>query len=180
MSNTSFLKGKSIAILATDGVEEIELTAPKEELEEYGARVHLISESPQIRAWKKREWSGDFDVDRLIENANVNDYDALILPGGVINADRLRRNPRAIDFIKRFDKTGKLIAAICHGPQLLIEAGLVKGKNMTSHPAIATDMKNAGARHEDYGVLTDGNYITARGAEEISSFLKKIIGILKV
>ncbi len=180
MSDVKILEGKKIAILVTDGFEEIELTAPKQELEEYGATVHIISDNTRVRSWKKREWGSEFNTDRSIETAQWDEYDALILPGGVINTDRLRRNSDVVRIIKDFDNAAKLIAAICHGPQLLIEAGLVKGRNMTSHRAIATDMKNAGADYEDYGLLVDENFITARGAEDVSAFLKKIIGILKV
>jgi protease I len=179
MSDSKILEGKKIAILVTDGFEEIELTAPKEELQEYGAEIHVVAENPRVRSWKKREWGSEFNADRTIETAQWHDYDVLILPGGVINADRLRRNSKAIEAIKKMDNHAKLIAAICHGPQLLIEADLVRGRNMTSHRALATDMKNAGAEYEDYGVLVDENFITARGAEDVSAFLKKIIGILK-
>jgi protease I len=116
----------------------------------------------------------------MLEAANVRDYDMLILPGGVINSDKLRRNEKAIEFIKKFNNEKKFIAAICHGPQLLIEAGLVKGKTLAAHHAIKTDMKNAGANYKEYGVLKDKNIISAKGAENISSFLKKIIASLKI
>ena len=180
MTEIDSLKNKAVAIIATDGFEEIELTAPKSELEHYGVKVHIISEKQEIKSWKNKQWSGDFFVDILLDNAHAEDYNALIIPGGVINADRLRRNTKVIEFIKEFDRRKKIIAAICHGPQLLIEAGLVKGKNMTSHNAIKTDMINAGAHFEDYGVTSDGNYITAQGVDDISSFLKKIIGMLEI
>ena len=180
MNEIESLKNKAVAIIATDGFEEIELTAPKSELEYYGVKVHIVSETEKIKSWKDGHWSGDFFVDMFLDNIRVEEYGALIIPGGVINADRLRRNSKAIRIIKEFDKRKKIIAAICHGPQLLIEAGLVKGKNMTSHHAIRTDMINAGAKFMDYGVCSDGNYITAQGVDDISSFLKKIIGMLEV
>lgn len=180
MSITDNINNKSVVILTTDGFEEIELTAPKNELENYGVTVHIASNQEKIKSWKDGNWGSDFSVNVYLNNLKADDYDALIIPGGVINADRLRRDKRAIEIIQEFDRKQKLIAAICHGPQLLIEADLVKGKNMTSHHAIKTDMKNAGAIYEDYGVSTDGNYVTAQGVDDIPSFLKKIIGRLKL
>lgn len=180
MQELKILKDKKIAILATDGFEEIELSAPQEELSDYGATVHIVSDKPKIRSWKNKQWGNEFESDRLLDAAKVSDYEMLIIPGGVINADKLRRNKKAIDFIKQFDDQGKLIAAICHGPQLLIECNLVKGKNLTSHQAIKTDMKNAGAHYENFSVLKDGNIITAQKADDVSSFLKKVIDSLKM
>jgi len=180
MQQVKNLKNNTIAILTTDGFEEIELTAPKEELAGYGATIHIISDKPKIKSWKNKQWGNEFESDRMLEAANVRDYDMLILPGGVINSDKLRRNKKAIEFIKKFNNENKFIAVICHGLQLLIEAELVKGKTLAAHHAIKTDMKNAGANYEDFGVLKDGNIISARGADDVSAFLKKIIGVLKV
>ena len=173
------LKEIKVAILATNGFEEIELTAPKDELEGYGATVHLISNEHKITSWDKTNWGTDYQVDVTLESVNVEEYDALVLPGGVINGDKLRRDENAIQFIKSIARGNKLIAAICHGPQLLIEADLVKGKALTSHPAIKTDMKNAGAEYQDSGVAVDGNFITAQGPKDIPGFMKKIYEALK-
>lgn len=180
MENSVKLERKSVANMATDGFEEIELTGPKDELERYGVDVQLVSDKHLIRSWKDHQWGSEFNVDRMLEGFQHTDYDALILPGGVINADRLRRNKNAINIIHKFDDEGKIIAAICHGPQLLIEADLVKNKTLTSHTALKKDMINAGAIYEDYGVVSDENYITAQGPADISAFLKKIIDMLKV
>jgi protease I len=166
---------KNVAIMATDGFEEIELTAPKEKLEKEGAMVSLIADKAILKSWKNHQWSKDFKVDYLLEDFRPDDYDALILPGGVINADRLRRNKKAIGIIKKFDEEGKIIAAICHGPQLLIEAGLVKGKIATSHTALKTDLINAGADFNENGVVVDKNYITAQGPKDIERFVEEII-----
>jgi protease I len=178
MQQVKNLKDKTVAILATDGFEEIELTAPQEELAGYEATIHIISDKPKIRSWKNKQWGNEFSTDRLLDAANISDYDMLILPGGVINSDKLRRNEKAVDIIKKFYDEDKFIAAICHGPQILIETGLVKGKTITAHHAIKTDLKNAGANYEDLGALRDGNIITARGAQDVSEFLKKIIEVL--
>ncbi len=173
------LKNKKVAIMATNGFEEIELTAPKEELEGYGATVHIISGENKIKSWDKTNWGKEFDADKKINRTDAGDYDALILPGGVINGDKLRRDKDAIQLIKDFANKNKLIAAICHGPQLLIEADLVRGKSLTSHIAIATDMKNAGANFQESGVAEDGNFITAQGPKDINGFMKKIYEALE-
>jgi len=173
------LKDKKVAIMATNGFEEIELTAPKEELEGYGAIVEILSTEHKIKSWDKTNWGKDFQADKLIKNANVDDYDALILPGGVINGDKLRRDENAIQMIKTFSMKNKLIAAICHGPQLLIEADLVNGRSVTSHTAIKTDMKNSGSDYRESGVAEDENLITAQGPDDIPGFMKKIYEHLK-
>jgi protease I len=180
MDKTANVFDKTIAILATDGFEEIELTAPKEELENQGFRVHIASDKPKIKSWHKGNWGNEFQSDVLLENLNPREYHALVIPGGVINPDKLRRNALAVEIIRDFDRQHKLIAAICHGPQLLIEADLVKGKNMTSHRALKTDMKNAGAMYEDIGVIKDNNYITAQGPDDVKAFSGKIIESLMV
>ena len=173
------LRDKKIAIITTDGFEEIELTAPMEELKGYGAEVQIVADSTEVRSWKNKNWGAKFNVDLSLHSLKTDDYDALIIPGGVINADKLRRNEKAVEIIRKFHEEKKLIAAICHGPQLLIEADLVKNKEMTSHPALKTDMINAGAKYENHGVVTDNNFITAQGANDVSSFLKKITAVLK-
>lgn len=180
MAVSQLLENRKIAILATDGFEEIELTAPMEELRGYGATVHIISEKDKIRSWKNRDWGSEFKADAILKDVSVDDYDVLILPGGTINPDRLRRNKEAIAFIKEFDRQGKLIAAICHGPQLLIEAGLLKGRAATSFHSIRTDMINAGVDWEDTVAVRDGNIITSQSPDTLPAFLKKIIDMLKL
>ena len=180
MMNEHFLKNRKIAILATDGFEEIELKAPLDELRAEGAEVHIVSEKSHIRSWHNRDWHDDFKVDVLLGEADPGDYDMLILPGGVINPDRLRRNSDAVDFIRDFNRSGKLIAAICHGPQMLIEADIVRGRTLTSFHSIKKDLMNAGAKWVDQAVVVDGNLITSRNPGDIPSFMKKVNGILKV
>jgi protease I len=180
MDRITNIYDKIIAIMATDGFEEAELTAPKKDLEKQGFTVHLVSDKTKIKSWNKGNWGSEFNADVTLENIDPDKYHALILPGGVINPDKLRRNPLAIEIIRDFDRQFKLIAAICHGPQLLIEADLVKGKSMTSHRALKTDMKNAGAMFEDSGVVKDGNYITAQGPDDIEAFTGAVIESLMV
>jgi protease I len=179
MEISKLLEKFKIAILATDGFEQIELTAPMEELRSYGATVHILSEKETIRSWNNRDWGTEFKADVMIKDADAGVYDLLILPGGTINPDRLRRNNEAIEFIREFDRQEKPIAAICHGPQLLIEAGLIEGKEATSFHSIKTDMINAGADWKDVAVVRDGNIITSQNPDTIPAFLKKIIDILK-
>ena len=151
-----------------------------EELRSYGATVHIVSEKEKIKSWKNRDWGSEFEADFTLKDVSVDDYNALILPGGTINPDRLRRNTKAIEFIREFDRQEKLIAAICHGPQLLIEAGLLKGKSATSFHSIKTDVINAGAAWEDTAVVRDGHMVTSQNPDTIPAFLKKIIDILKL
>jgi protease I len=180
MADIKNLKDKRVAILATNGFEEVELTAPRDELSSYGAQVDIVSDEPVIKSWKNKQWGNEFKTDKLLNAASAGEYQALIIPGGVINSDRLRRNEKATELVKAFNDEHKLIAAICHGPQLLIEADLVSGKKMTAHRAIKKDMMNAGAEYEDFGVLIDDNFITARGSADVPSFLKKITSVLGV
>jgi protease I len=174
MSNE--LQGKRIAILATDGFEQAELTEPKNNLEEAGAQTEVLSiKEGEIKGWDKTDWGGKVKVDRLVKNANPADYDALVLPGGQINPDKLRMDESAVSFVRDFANSGKTVAAICHGPWTLIEAGVVRGKTMTSWPSVHTDLINAGARWVDDQVVTDGNFITSRKPEDIPAFSQAII-----
>ncbi len=172
MSN---LKGKRIAILTEDGFEEVELTSPKKALENAGAVVDIISTRMKVTGWKNRNWSFDLNVDVGISEADPSIYDALMIPGGVINPDRMRRNSLFVDFAKAFMSNGKPIAAICHGPQLLIETGMLKGKNMTSFYSIKTDLLNAGANWQDKEVVTDQGLVTSRSPEDLDVFNEKMI-----
>ena len=170
------LSGKRIAFLATDGVEQVELTEPKKNLEDAGATTEIISlQSGEIKAWKHKDWGDKLKVDKSLDQADPEDYDALVLPGGVINPDHLRMEPKAVQFVKDFARTGRTIAAICHGPWTLIEAGLVRGKKMTSWPSLKTDLKNAGANWVDEPVVKDGNLVTSRKPDDIDTFSRAIM-----
>jgi protease I len=170
------LKGKKVAILATDGVEQVELTEPKKALDQAGATIHVIApKSGEIRAWKLKDWGDSIKVDKTLDQVRASEYDALVLPGGVINPDHLRTDVKAVNFVKEFAHSGKPVAAICHGPWTLIEAGVVKGKKMTSWPSLKTDLKNAGANWVDEQVVMDGNFITSRKPDDLSAFNQKII-----
>jgi len=174
MSNS--LQGKKVAILATDGFEQVELTDPKKNLEEAGAKTEVISiKSGEIMGWDKTDWGKSVKVDKTLDQAKATDYDILVLPGGQINPDKLRIDEKAVAFVKEFAQSGKVVAAICHGPWTLIEAGVVKGKTMTSWPSVKTDLKNAGANWVDKEVVVDGNFITSRKPEDIPAFSKAII-----
>lgn len=179
MKKQETLKERTIAILATDGFEEVELTVPKKELEKHGAIVHIIAEDSRIKSWNKKQWGKNFDTNILVDKADPGEYDALILPGGILNSDRLRRNKEAVEIVKAFSAKNKLIAAICHGPQLLIEADLVENRKMTAHHAIKTDMINAGAIYQGNRVVQDNSFITAMGADDVSDFMSQIIAYLK-
>lgn len=170
------LKGKKIAFLATDGFEQVELTEPRKALDEAGATTIIVSlKSGEIKGWKFNEWGDTVKVDTELSEANPNDFDALVLPGGVINPDHLRMEPTAVNFVRQFVATGKTTAAICHGPWTLLEAGALKGKTVTSWPSLKTDLKNAGAHWIDQEVVTSGNLIFSRKPDDIPAFSKAII-----
>jgi len=172
----SNLSGKKIAILATDGVEQAELTGPRDALERAGGKTELISlKGDPIKAWKSKEWGDNLRVDKTLEQARPEDYDALLLPGGVMNPDHLRMNAGAVDFVRQFAATGKTVAAICHGPWTLIEAGVVAGRTMTSWPSVKTDLGNAGAHWVDREVVIDGQFITSRKPDDIPAFNEALI-----
>jgi protease I len=172
----SNLKGKKIAILATDGFEQVELTEPRKALDEAGAATVVIApKSGEIRSWKTKEWGASVKVDKTLKDANPNDYDALVLPGGVMSPDHLRMDPSAVNFVRQFLSTGKTVAAICHGPWTLIETGALSGKTVTSWPSLKTDLKNAGAKWVDQEVATDGQLITSRKPDDIPAFNRAII-----
>jgi len=172
------LKGKKIAIIATDGFEQVELTEPKKYLESEGATTHVISlKSGSIKGWDgpNENWGDKVSVDKVITDVKPADYDALILPGGQMNPDVLRTDKNAVAFVREFAGSGKVVAAICHGPWTLIEADVVRGKKMTSWPSLHTDLKNAGAHWEDSEVVVDKGLITSRKPEDIPAFNKKIM-----
>lgn len=174
------LDGKRVAIVAADGVEQIELTSPKRALEAHGAKVDVIApKGERIRGWKHTEWGADIDVDRTIDRARADDYDALVLPGGVMNPDKLRRDERVLAFVRHFFDENKPVAAICHAAWTLIDAGVVKGRHMTSYPTLETDLKNAGARWDDRPVIIDGNLITSRKPDDLPVFEDALVGELE-
>lgn len=171
---------KKIAILATHGFEESELKSPKEYLEQQGWIAQIVSpESGTIRSWSGKDWGADYKVDVNLADANPSDYDALVLPGGVINPDKLRTNEKALQFVRSFFDAGKPVAAICHGPQTLISADVVKGRNLTSFPSIKTDLINAGANWSDQEVVVDKGLVTSRTPEDLPAFNKKMVEEIK-
>jgi protease I len=170
------LNGKRIAILVEDGFEQVELTKPKQALEEAGAKTDIVSPSSgKVRGWNHTEWGDEFGVSVPLGKANPNDYDALLLPGGVMNPDKLRRNRQALEFVKAFFDEGKPVAAICHGPWTLIDAGVVKGRKLTSYDSIQTDLKNAGAHWVNQEVVVDNGLVTSRKPDDIPAFNAKMI-----
>ena len=173
------MPAKRIAILATNGFEQSELMEPRRLLKEAGFDVDVVSpESGEIRGWKKKDWGDTVPVDVALDAASADDYAALVVPGGQINPDLLRMQPKAVDFVRAFGDSGKPLAAICHGPWLLVEAGVAKGRKVTSWPSIRTDLSNAGATWQDAPVVTDGNLITSRKPDDIPQFTDAVIRAL--
>lgn len=175
MSNE--LQGKTIAILAADGVEKVELEQPRAALQDAGARVQLLSlKDGEIQARNHDlEPAGTFAVDRKVSEASVDEYDGLVLPGGTVNPDKLRMDSSAVSFVRDFVGSGKPVAAICHGPWTLVEAGVAVGRTLTSYPSIRTDLRNAGARVVDEEVAVDGNLITSRSPSDLPAFCATIL-----
>lgn len=174
--NEGQLKGKKIAILATEGFEQSELLRPREALDQAGATTHVVSpKTGEIKAWNESDWGKAVKVDVALSGANPADYDGLLLPGGVLNPDKLRREPAAVDFVRRFFDAGKPVAAICHGPQMLIEADVVRGRTLTSFPSVKKDLINAGAHWVDEPVVVDHGLVTSRKPDDIPQFNAKMI-----
>jgi protease I len=170
------ISGKRVAILATDGVEQSELAEPRKALDDAGARTILVSpKTDSIKAWQHDHWGDEISVDVPLSRARADDFDALLLPGGVMNPDRLRMEPDAIKFVKEIFQAGKPVAAICHGPWLLVEAGVVKGKTITSWPSLQTDIRNAGGDWVDREVVTDEGLVTSRKPDDIPAFNRKML-----
>ncbi|MNK80644.1 General stress protein 18 [compost metagenome] len=167
---------KKIAILATHGFEESELSSPKEHLEQQGWTAHIVSpQDGSIKAWSGKDWGKEYKVDVTLDEASASDYDALVLPGGVINPDKLRTNKSALSFVQDFFKQHKPVAAICHGPQILISAGAAEGRKMTSVESISIDLKNAGVIWEDSEVVVDNGLVTSRTPEDLPAFNAKLV-----
>lgn len=170
------LEGLKVAILATDGFEQSELFEPRKALQEAGAEVKIVSlKTGEIKGWNEKNWGDSIAVDLTVDEANANDFDALQLPGGVMNPDKLRMNEKAVQFVKSFFDAGKPVAAICHAPWTLVEAGVVKGKTLTSWASLQTDLENAGAKWVDQEVVTDNGLVTSRNPQDIPAFNKKMI-----
>jgi protease I len=170
------LTGKRVAIVVTDGFEQDELEQPRQALEEAGAKTDVISPKPgKVKGWKYTNWGSEIAVDKELQKADPNEYDALMLPGGQMNPDNLRMDENAVQFVQSFVRTGKPIAAICHGPLTLIEAGGVKGRRLTSFPSIKTDLRNAGANWIDQEVVTDQGLVTSRKPDDLPAFNRKMI-----
>lgn len=173
---TQTLNGKKIAILVENGFEQVELTEPKKALEEAGAKTHIISpQQGEVKGWQHTEWGDKFPVDVPLAQARAGEYDGLLLPGGVMNPDKLRRNEQALAFVKAFFDEGKPVAAICHGPWTLIDAGVARGRRMTSYHSIQTDLKNAGVEWVDAEVIVDNGLVTSRKPDDIPAFNRKMI-----
>lgn len=167
---------KRIAILATDGFEESELKSPKEHLEKQGWTADIVSlKSGKIKAWADGDWGKEYQVDQTLDQVTASDYNALVLPGGVINPDLLRREEKAVSFVKDFFDQKKPVAAICHGPQILAEADVLKGRKITSFFSVKTDMINAGATWTDEEVVVDNGLVTSRTPDDLPAFNKKMV-----
>ncbi len=170
------LIGKKVAILVENGFEQVELTKPKAALEEAGAQTHIISPNEdEVKGWDGSDWGDTFAVDVALKNAQEGEYDALLLPGGVLNPDKLRTNDDARQFIRAFFQAHKPVAAICHGPWSLIDAGVAKGRKMTSYHSIQTDLKNAGVDWVDQEVVVDNGLVTSRNPDDIPAFNRKMV-----
>jgi protease I len=173
---TGNLQGKKVAILVTDGFEQVELLEPRKALDEAGAKTEIVSPAgKKVKGWNHKEWGNDVPVDKALDSAKAEEFDALLLPGGVMNPDNLRMNPKAVEFVKHFTDAGKPVAAICHGPWTLIEANAVRGHTMTSWPSLKTDLKNAGANWVDKEVVNDQGLVTSRKPDDIPAFNREMI-----
>src|SRR5579884_4231435 len=172
------LNGKRVAILATDGFEQVELLKPREALNQAGAETTVVSpKSGEIKGWNFTEWGQTVPVDESLDDVNADEFDALLLPGGVINPDKLRMEPKAVAFVKSFFDAGKPVAAICHGPWSVIEAGAARGRRIASWPSIKTDLRNAGAEWVDQEVVVDENLVTSRKPDDIPAFNREMINL---
>jgi protease I len=170
------LQGKRVAILVDNGFEEVEMTEPRQALQQAGAQTDLISpQAAKVKGWNHTQWGKEFPVDVPLDRANPQEYDALMLPGGALNADKLRINPQAVQFVKAFFQAGKPAAVICHAPWLLVEVGAARGRTVTSWPSLQTDLRNAGANWVDQQVVVDHGLVTSRKPDDIPAFNQKMI-----
>jgi protease I len=169
------LTGKRIAILCTEGVEQSELVEPRAALDEAGALTEVVSPKDKFRTWKMSDWGFEYPADRGLDTANPADFDALVLPGGTMNPDKLRLEPKAAEFVRGFVENGKPVAAICHGPWMLVETGAVRGRTLTSWPSLRTDIRNAGGTWVDQEVVVDNGLVTSRKPDDLPGFNRKMI-----
>src|SRR5512133_1608263 len=170
------LQGRRVAILVENGFEQVEMTEPRKALQQAGAQTDLISPQPdKVKGWNHKEWGDQFPVDVPLERADPQRYDALMLPGGVMNPDKLRTNPQAVEFVRSFFQAAKPVAAICHGPWMLVEADAVKGRTVTSWASLRTDLRNAGAKWVDEQVVVDHGLVTSRKTDDLPAFNQKMI-----
>jgi len=173
---TNQLNGKRVAILVDNGFEEVELSRPKQALEQAGAETQIVSpQRGQVKSWQHTDWGRSYKVDVQLEEANPDDYDALLLPGGVMNPDHLRRNEQVQSFVRAFFDAGKPVGAICHAPWTLIDAGVALGRTLTSYPSLQMDLKNAGATWVDEEVVVDNGLVTSRKPDDLPAFNRKLI-----
>lgn len=174
------LLGMRVAILVDNGFEEVELLRPRRVLDEAGAQTLVVSpQEPGVRAWNFKEWGAELPVDVPLDRAQPEDYDALLLPGGVMSPDKLRMRRRAVEFVKSFFDAGKPVAVICHGPWVVIEAGAANGRLMTSYPSLKTDLRNAGAEWVDDEVVVDGNLVSSRKPDDIPAFNREMVRLFR-
>ena len=174
------LKGMKVAILVEEGFEQVELTRPQKALDLAGADTTIVSPRvDRVRAWNFTNWGDDFPVDVPLSRAKPADFDALLLPGGVMNPDTLRMQPKSVEFVKAFFDAGKPVASICHGPWTVIEAGAARGRRIAAWPSLKTDLRNAGAEWVDEEVVVDGNLVTSRKPDDIPAFNREMIGLFE-
>jgi len=172
------LKGLKVAILVTDGFEQVELVEPRKALDQAGAETQIVSpKSDRVRSWNFKDWGDELPVDVSLDQAKAQDFDALLLPGGVMNPDKLRMQPKAVAYVKAFFDAGKPVAAICHGPWTIIEAGVARGRRIASWPSLKTDLKNAGAEWVDQEAVVDGNLVSSRSPHDIPAFNREMIAL---
>jgi len=170
------LTGVRVAIVVDDGFEEVEMTKPRQALEDAGAETRIVSpRSGKVRSWDHTKWSGEYDVQEPMDRAQAAEFDALLLPGGVMNPDHLRMNDKAVGFVKEFFAANKPVAAICHGPWMVIEADAALGRRIASWPSLRTDLANAGAQWKDQEVVVDGNLVSSREPDDIPAFNREMI-----
>ncbi len=172
------LKGRRVAILLTDGFEESEMTSPREALENAGAKCVLVSNKDKVQGFKHHDKSSSFDVDLPLAKADASDFDAVLLPGGVINADALRIEKKAQQFVREMDRAGKPVLVICHGPWLLVSAGLMQGRTITSWPTLQDDIRNAGGNWQDRECVRDRNWVSSRKPDDLPAFNRESIAVL--
>lgn len=174
------LQGLRVAILITDGFEQVEMTKPREALQQAGAETHIISpKSGEVQGMNHDKPGDKFDVDKTLDSVSAKDYDALLQPGGVANPDRLRMLPKAVAFVREFQEQNKPMAMICHGPWMLVEADIVGGKTLTSWPSLQTDIRNAGGNWVDREVVVDGNLVTSRKPDDLPAFNREMIKVFQ-